>query len=90
MKALKIRVEGIVQGVGFRYFTRRIARTFGIKGYVMNMDDGSVFIHAEGEERKLRQFLNEVSKGPPAAVVTNVSVEETVPKGYGDFTIRYY
>jgi len=37
MKALKIRVEGIVQGVGFRYFTRRVAKSLGVKGYVMNM-----------------------------------------------------
>lgn len=89
MKALKIRIEGLVQGVGFRYFTQRIAERYRIKGYVMNMPDGSVFIHAEGDENDLKNFLNEVSKGPSMAVVTNVKVEETRPENFTKFRIRF-
>jgi len=89
MKALKIRIEGLVQGVGFRYFTQRIAGRYRIKGYVMNMPDGSVLIHAEGDENDLKGFLKEVSRGPSMAVVTNVKVEEVQPENFTRFRIRF-
>ncbi|MCS7110529.1 MAG: acylphosphatase [Candidatus Caldarchaeum sp.] len=41
-------VDGVVQGVGFRYYVRRTAKRFGVLGYVQNLDDGSVKITCEG------------------------------------------
>ncbi len=89
MRAVKVRVEGIVQGVGFRYYTYRIAKRYGVKGYVRNMPDGSVQVVAEGEEERLEGFLQDVARGPSSAVVTNVSVEEINPKGFSSFEIEY-
>ncbi len=88
MKAFEIRIEGIVQGVGFRYFTKRVAERYGIKGFVRNEEDGSVFIHAEGEEENLKKFLAEVSRGPSAAVVTDIHVKEVPPQNFRDFAIK--
>ncbi|MFX1410399.1 MAG: acylphosphatase, partial [Promethearchaeota archaeon] len=48
MKRIKIKVYGLVQGVFFRYTTRKVARNLGLAGYVKNMPDGSVLIEAEG------------------------------------------
>ncbi len=89
MRAVKVRVEGIVQGVGFRYYTYRIAKRYGIKGYVKNMPDGSVEVVAEGNEERLERFLQDVARGPSSAVVTNVSVEDIDPVGFRSFEIEY-
>ena len=89
MRAVKVRVEGIVQGGGFRYYTYRIAKRYGVKGYVKNMPDGSVEVVAEGDEKKLERFLQEVARGPSSAVVTNVSVEDIDPVGFRNFEIEY-
>lgn len=87
LKAVFIKIFGHVQGVGFRYFTHRIARKLRITGYVRNAEDGTVEIHAEGDERMLEQFLSEVSRGPAMAIVTDVQVEEVPIEGYKDFDI---
>ncbi len=51
---------GRVQGVGFRYTARRVARGFAITGYVRNMDDGRVELVAEGELEEVQRFVDEV------------------------------
>ncbi len=84
-----MRIEGIVQGVGFRYYTYRLAKRYGVRGFVKNMPDGSVLVVAEGEDQKLSEFLSEVARGPSSAVVTNVGIEEAEPEGFKDFEIRY-
>ena len=89
MRAVKMRIEGIVQGVGFRYYTYRVAKRYGVKGYVRNMPDGSVEVVAEGEESAMEKFLQEVARGPSSAVVTNVIVEDIHPQGFRSFEIRY-
>lgn len=87
---LRIRVYGIVQGVGFRSFVKRVADELNISGYVMNMDDGSVEILAEGDEKNINAFLDYVSKGPPGSVVENVIIEREEPKGnLKGFRIRF-
>jgi acylphosphatase len=54
----KIRIRGTVQGVGFRWNAVREARSLGITGLVKNLDDGSVYIEAEGLREQLTVFLN--------------------------------
>jgi acylphosphatase len=52
--------SGRVQGVGFRYTTRSIARGYEVSGYVANLPDGRVELVAEGEQREIDAFLAEV------------------------------
>jgi acylphosphatase len=59
MKARLI-AKGIVQGVGYRYFVRNAALKNKIKGLVRNLPDGTVEIFAEGEERNMNNFIEEV------------------------------
>ncbi|MFA0785027.1 acylphosphatase [Fervidibacter sacchari] len=84
-------VKGIVQGVGFRYFTvYQAQRIGGITGYVRNLRDGSVEVVAEGEREKLEQLLAQLRKGPTGAHVTGVDVFWENPTGeFTDFGIRW-
>jgi acylphosphatase len=75
------RVHGVVQGVGFRYFTRQLAESFGIQGYVRNVPDGSVEVVAEGDTQVLKAFLDEVRIGPRFGSVSRVDVEWLEAKG---------
>ena len=80
MKKIIIIVSGLVQGVFFRYTTRKVARNLGLTGYVKNMPDGTVYIEAEGEKDKLEQLLNFSKKGPPHAKVENIKYEFREPE----------
>ncbi|RLI89311.1 MAG: acylphosphatase, partial [Archaeoglobales archaeon] len=57
-KRITAYISGVVQGVGFRYFTRKVARETGVRGYVMNLPDGRVLIVAEGGEEQLEKFIS--------------------------------
>ncbi|MCS7114794.1 MAG: carbamoyltransferase HypF [Nitrososphaerota archaeon] len=86
---VKIRVIGIIQGVGFRPFIYRIAIENGLKGYVRNMGDASVEILLEGSEKAINRFLKDLEeKKPPLAQIHRVIVTEHGGNGeYADFRI---
>lgn len=64
MKRLTLKILGDVQGVTFRWSAREKARELGVVGYVKNEMDGSVTIVAEGDEAKLKTFLDWCKTGP--------------------------
>ena len=66
------RVRGRVQGVGFRWWTRRRASDLGLWGTVRNRPDGTVEVHAAGELETLEAFAAELEVGPPSARVERV------------------
>ena len=73
--AYSIKVRGVVQGVGFRPFVYRLARANGLKGWVLNAEEG-VEIHLEGEQGTLQSFLAEMKARPPqAAAIAEVRVQ---------------
>jgi acylphosphatase len=84
-----MRVEGRVQGVGFRWWTQALGRRLGIRGWVRNLDDGSVEVHAAGGEREMAEFEQSLRSGPPAARVERL-VRGGAPKDLpeSDFEIR--
>ena len=89
-KTLHARVEGMVQGVGFRYTTVRQARRLGLSGYVRNLADGSVEVVAEGEEDRLRRLAAWLKQGPPGAHVRNLEQRYRPDQGfYRDFRVEY-
>jgi len=87
---LHIVFAGTVQGVGFRYFVKRKADQFGVKGFVRNLPDGTVEVMAEGDEDVLRKFMSAIENGPPLAEVTDLRYE-FIDKdgGFSDFEIQY-
>jgi acylphosphatase len=72
--AAYIRVSGVVQGVSFRYFTRKTARELGLSGWVRNRPDGDVELEAAGERGMLEELIKALRVGPPAAHVRDVQV----------------
>jgi acylphosphatase len=76
IKTYVLLLSGRVQGVGFRYFVEAIAGKYGVNGYVKNTFDRKVEVVCQGEEEDLRQFIDEVKKGPSFSVVTDVKIEE--------------
>lgn len=66
------RVEGRVQGVGFRWWTRKTARALGLRGRVRNLADGSVEVRAAGSSDVLDTLETELRAGPGSANVRGV------------------
>jgi acylphosphatase len=89
MKHINIIVTGLVQGVGFRNSARHQARYMGIKGFVKNRSDGSVYIEAEGDYTALAEFVKWCRKGPDFAQVEDIVVEDSEFVGFSSFETRY-
>jgi acylphosphatase len=88
MRVLRYLIEGRVQGVGFRYFTRRSARRLGLEGFVRNLPDGSVEAVALGTDEALTAFEECLRQGPPGSRVDSVRSEEgAVPPSVEGFEI---
>jgi len=82
-------VSGRVQGVGFRKFTERIARSNKLKGATRNLRDGRVEIIACGDQQSLEIFETEISRGPAASSVSHLEkrdvAQERWPIGPQEF-----
>jgi acylphosphatase len=69
-------VNGMVQGVGYRYFAMRAAQRLGLGGFARNLPDGRVEVYAVGGASKLSEFRKELERGPQGASVASVAEEE--------------
>lgn len=75
MTAARFLVRGRVQGVGFRAYVRRVARTEGLAGWVRNLPDGTVECVARGNVEALDRLRIQLRQGPTGSRV--VAVEES-------------
>ncbi len=83
---MRINVTGIVQGVGFRPFIFNLARSLGLKGYVLNSSEGIV-IDIEGDN--VSDFVDRMQTSlPPLSEIKSLKAEQLQPVGYTDFTIK--
>lgn len=82
-----VRVEGRVQGVGFRISTLMQAERLGIVGTVRNLTDGSVEADVEGSSEPLAQMVAWLREGPPSARVDSADAREAAPRGATAFRI---
>tara|TARA_B110000046_G_C12811866_1_gene321608 strand:+ start:395 stop:664 length:270 start_codon:yes stop_codon:yes gene_type:complete len=83
----KISLFGKVQGVWFRKHTLKEAEELGLKGFVKNLNDGSVYIEVEGEEAVVSKFVAWCSRGPELANVKKVSMTKSDLQGFNSFVI---
>lgn len=88
-KTVQLRIHGRVQGVGYRDWTVRTAREFGVTGWVRNRADGSVEALATGEADRIDRFVDACRQGPRLAFVSSLKavMVEAVP-GLADFSQR--
>ena len=83
----RIRVEGVVQGVGFRPFVHALATRYGLGGLVGN-DTAGVFIEIEGAQADVRAFRSALDReAPPLAVIERVTTDIVPPRGDTEFVI---
>lgn len=89
MERLEVVVTGRVQGVNFRYYTQRESERLGLRGYVLNRQDGSVEVVAEGERAALEALLAWLHRGPTAARVEQLTPRWAQPAGeFARFEVR--
>ncbi|MGM0471990.1 MAG: acylphosphatase [Bacillota bacterium] len=88
--AVKVKVEGRVQGVGYRAFTHQKATKLGLKGYVRSSDGNEVEVVAEGAKEALEELIDLLREGPNRAEIEDVSWEWIEPsEDYIRFAIKY-
>lgn len=88
LKHVNITIRGKVQGVYYRANAKQMADLLGIKGFVRNQADGSVYIEAEADEGQLIKLVQWCHHGPAKAQVETVSVTDGTVQGFTSFEIR--
>jgi acylphosphatase len=86
--AVRLVIEGRVQGVGYRWWVVETARGMGLDGWVRNRADGSVEVLAMGEGDDLGRLARACGGGPSGAVVVSVMVEAAEDDGSVGFEQR--
>ena len=76
-------VSGMVQGVGYRFFTQRHARHLNLNGWVKNLYSGEVEILVEGDRARIEIFIKALRTGNPYATVRNIQMN------WKDYTGKY-
>ena len=90
MIARRVIFEGRVQGVGFRYTVKDLARGFDVCGWVKNLPDGSVELQVAGESDEVRDFLNEITTESQlaSAIKNHYVVSIPIPEQCSGFRIE--
>ena len=88
--SVRVLIHGRVQGVGFRYFARERATSYGLSGYVRNLPGGEVEVKAAGARDLLEELVCDLRRGPGTGSVVDCIVAWTGDDhgSFTDFTIR--
>jgi len=90
LKRAKIIVNGLVQGVGFRYYVIRNAENLNLNGYTQNLFSGEVLTEVEGGESLIQELIQKIKVGPSKSHVANCFVEWSNNKNeFKKFEVRY-
>ncbi len=82
-------ISGWVQGVGFRYWTRRMASKLGLTGWVKNLPDGRVEAVFEGQKKKVEEMIEKSKQGPAWTGNNEIRAEwKKASKEFSGFEIR--
>jgi len=89
MIAKRVIFEGRVQGVGFRYTTKDLARGFDVCGWVKNLPEGTVELQVMGEESEVEDFIKEIAEESNVAHHIKSLMAEKIPllEGVKGFSI---
>ncbi|MFC8679901.1 acylphosphatase [Microbacterium ureisolvens] len=87
MRRVHVTVRGEVQGVGYRYTMRMVAREAGVAGWVRNRRDGSVEAEVEGTDAQVDEMLAWMAGGPPGSQVVDATVTDAEPTGERGFEV---
>ncbi|HKL41721.1 MAG TPA: acylphosphatase [Clostridia bacterium] len=85
---MKYIFHGNVQGVGFRYFTKQMARRFNISGSVRNKPDGTVELILNDENNNIKEFMEAIKKGNGFMKIKNIEKYD-YESNASDFKVKY-
>jgi acylphosphatase len=89
MIARQVFYEGRVQGVGFRFRVKQIARGFDVIGWVRNLDDGRVELQCSGESEEVEAFLEDIAESELKSHIKSVTaLPIALPAGLKGFEIH--
>ncbi len=88
-KAVRLYIEGTVQGVFFRSFVKMKAEELNVKGFVRNLEDGRVEAFLEGDSNAVNKMIELCKKGPKHAQIRNVELKEEKFQGFKTFKILH-
>lgn len=87
---VSVRIEGRVQGVGFRHFTYKAATEMGLTGWVRNLADGAVEAVAEGPREQVESWLEQLRQGPPSSRVGGLTIRRSASEeAFDRFEVRF-
>ncbi len=90
LKRVSVRVWGRVQGVGYRFFAREMARRYGLCGWVRNAQDGDVQVEVQGDAALVGRYCEGLKRGPSLGRVAGIQADDiAVVEGESGFDIRY-
>ena len=83
-------IHGQVQGVFYRAFTSRLAKSLGLRGYVRNLPlSGTVEVCAEGDKEKVEELIRQLEVGPPESLVEKIEANWSAFTGqFSNFEVR--
>lgn len=90
MEQFQATIRGKVQGVWFRAWTKDLAASLGLRGWVRNLPDGNVETLAQGDMETLKRFHESLHEGPPLARVSEIDVKwSPADENYTTFSVKY-
>ena len=87
MKTLRIKIKGLIQGIGFRNYIKQQAEKLSIRGHVRNLESGEVEVLAEGKDEDVNTMKKICEKGAPHSQVKSTDIQELNYIGFDDFKI---
>ncbi len=89
MRAILV-IQGLVQGVGYRFFVVARAKQYNVTGYVQNLPNGNVRVIAEGDKGILMAFIEDLRIGPASAHITAMDIQWSEEEsGFTDFEVKF-
>jgi len=88
-KAVRLYIDGTVQGIFFRQFVKDNAERFNIRGFVRNLEDGKVEVFAEGEAENVDNLIELCKKGPKHSQIRKVDVKEEKLQDFKEFKVLH-
>jgi len=88
-KAVRMYVNGTVQGIFFRQFVKDNAERYNLRGFVRNLEDGRVEIFVEGDMENVDKMIEACEKGPKHSQIKKVDVKEEKIQDFKEFKILH-
>lgn len=88
-KAVRLYLNGIVQGIFFRAFVKENAEKYNVKGFVRNLEDGRIEVFLEGEFETVDKMIELCKKGPKFSQIRNVELKEEKLQDFKEFKVLH-